>query len=279
MKFAKYWQKIEVPVDKTLFGRDHVQVWGASNDNDESALDNARTRASLFSGLFNKGFDRSAEYEYWMGYIREEVIERIVAEDGRELAVITRNSYGALVLNTETVMFGDIDLPESGFLDKIMALLGKPQKDKTYFLKRIENYQQSHPELSIYVYETSAGLRFVVVNDIYAAEDKSVKTIFKALNVDPLYMKLCKYQTCFRARLTAKPWRVGMDRPETRFPRSNATDVSDFRSWLKRYNEACENTSAVKLLKKFGVHHMHPDVLKVLDVHDHYACNTAVELA
>jgi len=279
MKFAKYWQKVEVPVEKQLFGRDHVQVWGASNEGDDAALNQAKDRADLFSRVFADDFDKTSEYEYWTGYIKEEVIDRVEAPGGKELAVITRNSYGALVLNSESVMFGDIDLPEVGFIAKMMEYFGKPKKDKSYFLQQIENYQKLHPELSIYVYETFAGLRFVVVNDTYSPTDKFVNEVFKALHVDPLYMKLCEYQTCFRARLTPKPWRIGMPRPETRFPRSDITAIADFKLWLKRYDESSENKTAVKLLKKFGVHHIDPDVLKVLDVHDYYACKPSAELA
>jgi len=279
MKFAKYWQKVEVPVEEKLFGREHVQVWGASNEDNEAALEVAKSRANLFSSVFSKDFDRSAEYEYWSGYIKEEVIDRIETEEGKELAVITRNSYGALVLNTESVMFGDVDLPTQGLLDKILALFGKPVKDKQFFLQQIENYQKTHPELSIYVYETFAGLRFVVVNDTYSPNDKFVKEVFKALQVDPLYMRLCEYQTCFRARLTPKPWRVGMQKPESRYPRSEAHDIENFRIWLNDYNVSCDNRSTVRLLNKFGVHHIDPDVLKVLDIHDYYAIKSSVELA
>lgn len=279
MKFAKYWQKVDVPVEHKLFGREQVQVWGASNEGNEAALEQAKSRAGLFTSVFSKDFDRSAEYEYWTGYIKEEVIDRIEAEDGKELAVITRNSYGALVLNTESVMFGDIDLPTQGLLDRILLLFGKPVKDKRFFLQQIEYYQKAHPELSIYVYETFAGLRFVVVNDTYNPNDKFVKEVFKALQVDPLYMKLCEYQTCFRARLTPKPWRIGMQKPETRYPRSEAHDIEKFKMWLKSYNERCDNKAAVRLRSKFGVHHIDPNVLKVLDIHDYYACRSSAELA
>jgi len=33
---------------------------------------------------------------------------------------------------------------------------------------------------------------------------------FNAIHADPLYALMCKNQSCFRARLSAKPWRIGM---------------------------------------------------------------------
>src|ERR1017187_2083814 len=43
---------------------------------------------------------------------REPVIQEIKNDVGETAAVITRNSYGCLVLNTARVMFVDVDLPE-----------------------------------------------------------------------------------------------------------------------------------------------------------------------
>jgi hypothetical protein len=59
---------------------------------------------------------------------REEVMQEIKNDTGETAAVVTRNSYGCLVLNTARVMFVDIDLPEpkpSGGL--FSRLFGKPK--------------------------------------------------------------------------------------------------------------------------------------------------------
>src|SRR5262249_7158354 len=55
---------------------------------------------------------------------REQVLKQIQGSDGEISAVLTRNSYGCLVLNTSRVMFVDIDLPEpkasgGGFFKKL----------------------------------------------------------------------------------------------------------------------------------------------------------------
>ena len=49
-------------------------------------------------------------------------------DEGRVLAVLTRNCYGAIVLNTESVLFGDIDVIEPGFLSRILQVFGKTKK-------------------------------------------------------------------------------------------------------------------------------------------------------
>src|SRR5699024_2213265 len=43
--------------------------------------------------------------------LREEVLEEIHDADGRLIAAITRNRYGAEVLNTEAVLIADVDVP------------------------------------------------------------------------------------------------------------------------------------------------------------------------
>ena len=51
--------------------------------------------------------------------------------DGRPLAVLTRNGYGSIVLNTERVMFVNIDFPEhagDGGKSLFKGLFGRKQK-------------------------------------------------------------------------------------------------------------------------------------------------------
>jgi hypothetical protein len=279
MKFAKYWRDVEVPVDQRLFGIPGVSVWGASNISTEDAKKNALSRARHFEKLAAEGFDRLREYEYWNGFIREEVLEEVCAGDGRVLAVLTRNSYGATVLNTETVLFGDIDVPVAGFFTRILEMFGKQKKDKDYYLAKIGDYQKSNPRYTFRVYETFAGLRFIITNQVFAADSSLVKELFAALEVDPLYMHLCKHQTCFRARLSPKPWRVGVDRPGSRFPRESRSDIHEFESWLRTYQLASAKVSVVKLLATFGSDAAHRDIERVMTVHDRHSSQGYAGLA
>src|SRR5262245_32685683 len=56
---------------------------------------------------------------------RGQLLQEIRSSTGETSAVITRNSYGCLVLNTARVMFVDIDLPEpkkaGGFFQKLFG--------------------------------------------------------------------------------------------------------------------------------------------------------------
>jgi len=279
MKFAKYWSEISVAVDEAIFGTNTLSAWGASNENAEQASIKAQERATLLKQLISRGVGALREYEYWNGYIREEVLDEITAADGRVLAVLTRNSYGAIVLNTESVLFGDIDVAESGFLSKILQVFGKTKKDKAFFVSKVEQYQKQNPTHTIKVYETFAGLRVVVTNKVFENYSDSAKAIFSALGADPLYVKLCQAQSCFRARLTPKPWRINLNRPASRFPRNEQSEINEFASWVQKYELASRPVSTVKLIAKFGNDFEHPDVARVLAVHDQYSCTGLAQLA
>ncbi len=279
MKFAKYWSEVSVAVDEAIFGTNKLSAWGASNENAEHAGVKAQERATMLRQLISRGFDALREYEYWNGYIREEVLGEVINRNGRVLAVLTRNCYGAIVLNTESVLFGDIDVIEPGFLSRILQVFGKTKKDKAFFVSKIEQYQKQNPHYTLKVYETFAGLRVVVTNQVFENYSASAKAIFSALGADPLYVKLCETQSCFRARLTPKPWRINIERPETRFPRQEQAELDEFASWVQQYEMASRSVSTVKLVSIFGKDFEHPDVARVLAVHDHYSCTGATQLA
>lgn len=279
MKFAKYWSEVSVAVDETIFGTNKLSAWGASNEDKAQADSQAFERATILGQLVTRGIHTLREYEYWNGYIREEVLDEVTDRDGRVLAVLTRNSYGAIVLNTESVLFGDIDVVEPGFFSGILQVFGWPKKDKAFFIAKIEQYQKQNPAYTIKVYETFAGLRVVVTNQVFENYSDSAKTIFAALDADPLYVRLCEAQSCYRARLTPKPWRIKLDRPASRFPRYEQSEIDDFASWVQHYEMASAVVSTVKLVSVFGNDFEHPDVARVLAIHDQYASTGSAQLA
>jgi hypothetical protein len=279
VKFAKYWSEVSVAVDEKMFGANSISTWGASNESQQQAGVNAMERASKLRLIVSRGFEALREYEYWNGYIREEVIDEIKDTDGRLLAVLTRNSYGAIVLNAPSVFFGDIDISEETFFSKFLQMFGKTKKDKAYHIANIERFQKQNTQYTIKVYETFAGLRVVIVNRIFEQDYAAVNSLFASLGVDPLYVTLCKVQSCYRARLTPKPWRIGIDRPLFRFPRREQYELDGFSAWLAAYEVAAKPYRTVKVAAVFDNDTAHADVARVLEVHDHYACAGGEALA
>ncbi|MDD1780341.1 hypothetical protein LRP49_03915 [Enterovibrio sp. ZSDZ35] len=281
MKFAKFWAKEEFSVEEDLFGCERASVWGASNESEGDARQNAELRKKQLLSFADNGFTDKEEYEYFNGYIREDIIEEISAADGSVLGVITRNRYGALVLNTERAVFGDIDIPPVKVKRGFLSWFGKKAepKDTAYYLARIEAYQKSNPAVSFRVYKTHSGIRFILTNQSYSPSDTSLLDMFKALNVDPLYIQLCKRQQCFRARLSPKPWRIGLLRPASYYPFETLDDERASRDWVREYDATSKAYSVVEHIGSFGDAHVLEEVQKLIDIHDKAALKKDVNLA
>jgi len=115
MKIPKYWAK---GIQSTQDSRGRKAAFTCWHWSDES-LDQAKQKANARAGelaqklLNNVTLER---YPYGDRPLREEILQPITNQAGQEIAVITRNAYGAKVLNAAKAMFIDIDFSpeESG---------------------------------------------------------------------------------------------------------------------------------------------------------------------
>ncbi len=72
----------------------------------------------------------------------------------------------------------------------------------------IEKRVIRHPDEQFRLYQTPAGFRLIAVHDLVVPSDDVVAEWFEYFCADINYARLCTAQQCFRARLTAKPWRM-----------------------------------------------------------------------
>jgi hypothetical protein len=143
------------------------------------------------------------------------------------------------VLNTARVFFADIDLPEtSGTAGGLLAgLFGKKPTDPAEAaLARLREWQARQPDWALRVYRTKAGLRLLATHDGFDPASSATQGLLASLGSDPLYATLCRVQACFRARLTPKPWRIGLKAPNWHYPFESPTSESRFQAWLQRYD-------------------------------------------
>jgi hypothetical protein len=205
---------------------------------------------------------------------REQVLQEIKSDRGETAAVITRNSYGCLVLNTARIMFVDIDLPEpktsGGFFKK---LFGKPEAEpatnpQSLVMARIENWTRTNSEWGWRIYRTRSGLRLLATQALVEANSDAANRVFEDLGADPLYRNLCNSQKCFRARLTPKPWRCGLRRKAERWPWLDAKQENRFRKWEAQYRDCCANWAACAFVRQIGNPAIDPGVHTILTLHD-----------
>jgi hypothetical protein len=248
--------------------------WKWSNTSLADAQRQADARAGELAQMLDRGvpLDR---YLYGDRPLREETVESIVDEAGTSVAVVTRNLYGALVLNTAGVMFIDIDFAEKGSGAGLFGrLFGKarPADPQQQGLEQLQAWAAGQPGLGLRIYRTCAGLRCMVTNRIFDPSAPETIELLRSAGSDPLYVRLCQAQACFRARLTPKPWRCGQSMPTARYPWISDKDESRFRQWQAGYEKTTARFSVCRPLAELGPGALHPHIEQIISVHDRFTC-------
>ena len=168
-----------------------------------------------------------------------------------------------------------MDLDGKGTLWSAFCALFDRNKDKyPARLKSLWHWQKENPDASIRVYETFAGYRAILTHKKYASDDESIKTLMKLTKTDKLYQMLCQTQGCYRARLTAKPWRMSIKQGTTIDPiiwnplaENEARDEKEL-TWLNEYNVLSHCFAACKYLETWGSEFINKEINEVVKMHD-----------
>ncbi len=149
--------------------------------------------------------------------------------------------------------------------------------------QKMSNLVTAQPKLILRLYETPHGFRVLLMSDLYNADDESVSMLFNELKADPMYVRMCCLQQCFRARISPKPWRIGI---ENRIKPSSATFpyksewTSARQKWVQDYDEKSIDFASCKFLQEYGAGEQHPKAVIIRDIHDKYCrANEALPLA
>ena len=288
MKFPKFWARATAEENDERGRRQWFTKWAWSDvsrdDAQQSALESARKTLQRFL----RG-DELSRYPYGNGAIREEVIKSLTDERGELVAAITQNAYGSLVLNTSQVMFVDIDFPHTSLGElgrNFLAKLFKREqtspevKHETAALERVKAFVGEHRDWGLRVYRTAAGLRLLVNHALFVPKSKVTRQILTELGSDPLYIKLCEQQACFRARLTPKPWRCGHYANTVSWPHLDEQQQLAHQQWQAEYEQKQTGYATCRFIESIGSSSVHPEVLMVLNLHDRFTrCEVPLPLA
>ncbi len=300
MKTFRYWSKASERVE-TPDGPWNLCCWGGSDNSVEDALRRAEERVRSASQAVSDG--RSPErYSYSDRPLREEVIAEMTHED-KTNALLTRNAYGTVVLNTANVMFADIDYANdqkdvtrnewsAGFFSQLIGfaggLFGKKVPQQAFdtadkksevitsederIIDSVRSVTERHSGLGLRLYRTHNGFRCLVTSQTWDPLDSTTTSLLEELGSDPLYIRLCRGQQCFRARLSPKPWRCGIMTTPPRFPWADDEMEQRYRKWVETYEQETANYSTCTFIGVFGDSHVDPAVDAILRVHDELAC-------
>jgi hypothetical protein len=279
MRFARFWKVV-----KNDSGNVSARGWSDQSEEEAGRLAQERL-ARILNFLANPETRELDRYQYTINdVICEEVIDRMEADDGHEHAVISRNAYGSLVLNATRVMFIDIDIestiPRVGLVGR---LFGKQAPSAAAIaeekLTRVREWQDQHTDYAFRVYRTAAGLRLIVPNRIFDSIGPAEFRVMEELNSDPLYRQLCRSQKCFRARLTPKPWRIGLKSPGVKFPFSESGSRQAFDEWYRLYSDRAKQWAVCEYVEHIGQNTMHPSAAPIIELHDSFCCSPGLNLA
>ncbi|HEY1084178.1 MAG TPA: hypothetical protein VGE29_18075 [Prosthecobacter sp.] len=138
-------------------------------------------------------------------------------------------------------------------------------------LAKIHRFSQAHPDWHLRVYETPAGFRVLVMHRTFAADDPAVHDLFDAVEADPIYVRMCHHQRCFRARLSPKPWRIGIRehiRPRPGYWPVKPEYLPARSRWIADYEEKAKNYAACRYLESLGSQEVHPAAAAMQIIHD-----------
>lgn len=121
------------------------------------------------------------------------------------------------------------------------------------------------------LYETPAGLRLLALHRTFDPVAPATQALLAELQSDPVYAQMCRLQACFRARLSAKPWRIGIRKHQP--PRSGLWPVQPSRraeraAWVAHYEQVAVGFAACRFLGEFGDAPVHPRAAAVQRLHD-----------
>jgi hypothetical protein len=275
MRIPRHWTKGSYTGRDSKGAECTYSAWGWSLDSLAAAKEDAVARAQrVFDHLVN-GKDLGT-YEYSDRPMREEIVSTLRDGD-RDIAILTRNRYGALVLNAASVLFVDVDYPgikATGLWDAILLVFSWTRRQRRaaavreVTLEAVREWSQENPDRAFRTYRTRAGLRLLFVDKLYEPKSDETGRILEELGSDPLYRTLTLKQECFRARLTPKPWRCGCKNPPNQYPWKDQQAERVYRDWERRYEKASQRYRVCELAETCGRVAANGAISPVVELHD-----------
>ena len=150
--------------------------------------------------------------------------------------------------------------------------------------RRIESFIEVHPDWHLRLYRTPAGFRLLALHQTFQPRSPVVSEFFAAVSADPVYVRMCIAQNCFRARVSPKPWRIGIEshlKPRPGVWPINPERLPDRISWVTAYEQAAQRYAACRLISELGNSTIDPTAHSAMILHDALcqATDTSLPLA
>ncbi|EKD81185.1 MAG: hypothetical protein ACD_39C01921G0001 [uncultured bacterium] len=261
MHLFRYWRSGQFQI--IIDGQPVMITCSAgSNESGDAAENLCAAKAERVQLIIDGAIERENNYER---PVREEITHEI-----DECNIVTRNRYGALVLNSSSVSIFDIDDYKRSFWQ--FFGFGAKKDKKTAIVENLRGLfeKQSQRDTSWRIYETCKGIRMIIVGQYLSPSSQSFEQFSREINADPLYTLLCAKQNCYRARLTPKPHRLHIDRLKFSCPLPDDVE-GKYDEWLANYQEQSKNYAVCRLLAVLGTRIAEDPII---DFHDRVCCSS-----
>lgn len=270
MKIAPHWVRRKEEIAGMLF---RVRAYSFSSSHE--AQERMEKKLRLLHDFFGTGkrhsqqdienfrlsirrLDEHQDQEEYAVVTTEEIVRTLDEQN-----IITRNRYGAEVLNSVNTCFLDVDERKPSFFQKLLGLIGKAKDMQEILTERVRELCRRDPSMGVRLYRTSHGWRLIVAAEGLSPSSPRMNELCKILSVDPMYERLCARQDCWRARLSPKPHRLGMPyRYPT--PQTSWEKTEKLEDWLKIYAQKSSSRAVCRLIECMGV----PTETPVVRLHD-----------
>lgn len=275
MRIPPYWVRESYTGHDTNGQPQTFVAWGWSFQSREEAQDDGRARARRIFDYMIQG-RKPERYPYLDRPMREEIVQTVPLR-GKDIAVLTRNKYGALVLNSANVLFADIDFPAGkpgggGLMKRLFGGGGNQPSGEALTLGGIQNWAAHNPGRTFRLYRTKAGLRLLFTDKLYEPKSSETAALLASVGSDPMYQLLTQKQESFRARLTPKPWRCDFYNPPNQYPWSDSQSEAAFRAWEREYKQSCAGYKTCELVEEVGLPSGLEEIGMITELHDKIAC-------
>lgn len=260
MHLFRYWRSGEFQV---IYDGKPVSIIcsAGSNLSEDDAQSLCAAKAERVQMLIDGAIERDNAYER---PVREEISHEI-----DDYNVVTRNRYGALILNSSSVSIFNIDDYKHSFWENL-GFGGKKDKKAT-IVDRLRQLFESRAQRDIgwRIYETCKGIRLIVVGQYLDPKSPAFEQFSREINADSLYTLLCTKQNCYRARLTPKPHRLHIERLKFVCPLPEDIE-GKYAQWLEEYQQQSKNYAVCRLIEALGTRVAEDPII---DFHDRICCS------
>jgi hypothetical protein len=138
-------------------------------------------------------------------------------------------------------------------------------------IDRAKEWCAAHPAWRVAIYETPAGARLLPVHDTFDAGDEKTFEFMDFVRADPLYQRMCRIQKCFRARVSPKPWRIGVEKhfkAGGTWPVRDPEKLQRRADWIAKYERLAGSYASCRTVDTVGEGRSDSRIEAIRSLHD-----------